>query len=229
MRVGLTGKSLRWKCWAAALFRGRGSILSRRPRLQRAEARQAFRRAAWLPWPQFVRTSRSLSLSVASYRWIGRPPTLQVCNNLFAAASVASSTCRLVCPRLREAAYGAVLHLDCVTANALLRRVDKPLGFERQGSIPQGDRFWTAKPGSSVHVLRKWMRKRAWIVVRPWVWRSELCQACVVDIFPGNVQQPGDRHHASRQGWRLWQLPRFLRSSRHEAKDMLGRAASRGC
>ena len=94
--------------------------------------------------------------------------------------------------------------MDCVTAGGLLKRVDKQLGFERQGSIAEGDHYWTAKPGSSFHVLRNWMRKRAWTVVRAWVWRS--------GASPGLCCWPlGDRHHAFRQGWRLWQLRRFLR------------------
>ena len=130
-------------------------------RLQKAKACQVLLGSAWLPWDKFVKESRSLCLSVAAYGWHGKLPTMKDSDSLFAAATVASASCRMANKHLRQAAYGAVMHLDCVPA-ASLRKVGKLLGFERAGAVPSGDRSWTAGPGSSVHALRKWMSRRAW-------------------------------------------------------------------
>ena len=192
-------------------------------RLQKAKARQVLLGSAWLPWDKFVKESRSLCLSVAAYGWHGRLPTMKDSDSLFAAATVASASCRMANKHLRQAAYGAVMHLDCVSAANLLRKVGKLLGFERAGTIPSGDRSWTAGPGSSVHALKKWMSRRAWRVTRPWVWASSLDEACVVDLSPASRQEIGARQHAFPQGWRMFQIRCFLRSGRHEAVEMLAR------
>ena len=68
-----------------------------------------------------------------------------------------------------------------------------------------------------------WMRKRGWTVEAPWPWRSELSPALRVDLTPDS-RQPEARGRAMRQGWRMFALRCFLRSERHEAKDMLNGA-----
>ena len=99
-----------------------------------------------------------------------------------------------------QAAYGAVLHLDCVAAASLLRRVAKLLTCERSGYLPAGDRNWTAPPRSSVQVLRKWMRKRAWTVVRPWVWRSSVAQTWWISHLGPRSRQGRDTMLFAKDG-----------------------------
>ncbi|CAE7427449.1 L96 [Symbiodinium sp. CCMP2592] len=192
-------------------------------RLMAAKARQVMLRTAWLAWPRFIRASRSWCVSKAAYGWVGRLPPLAEAQKLFGTATVASATCRMANRHLRAAAYGAILHLDCVVPSGLLSKITKVLSLERQGYVPAGDRLWASKPGSSVHVFKKWMSKRSWNVVRPWVWQSDLVASYRIDLSVGSRQSRSVTLHNFRQNWRLHQLLLFLRGDRHEAREMLTR------
>ena len=115
-----------------------------------------------------------------------------------------------------------ILHLDCVVPSGLLSKIsNKVLSLERQGFVPAGDRLWVTKPGSSVHVFKKWMRKRSWNVVRPWVWQSDLVASYQIDLSVRSRQSRSTTLHNFRQNWRLHQLRVFLRGDRHKAQEML--------
>ena len=95
----------------------RTSTAQEEARLDKARKRQLLLRALWQTWPQFIRSSRMWSLSVAAYGWNARLPTLAESDKLFTAASVASATNRCASPHLRKFLYGA-LHLDCVVGQS---------------------------------------------------------------------------------------------------------------
>ena len=65
------------------------------------------------------------------------------------------------------------------------------------------------------------MSKRAWFVVRPWVWQSELVASYRIDLSVGSRQSRVTTLHNLRQNWRLHQLRVFLTGDRHEAQEML--------
>ena len=194
-----------------------------RTRLVTALARQVMLRTAWLTWPRFVRAPRTWCVSKAAYGWIGRLPTLTDADKVFAAAAVASATCRMANKHLRAATYGAILYLDCVVPSGLLSKLTKLLAMERQRLVPAGDRTWTAKPGSTVHIFKKWMSKRGWLVAQPWIWTSALVPTYRLDLSARSRQTPEERGHVLRQNWRLFQLKLFLSGNRHEAQHSVQR------
>ena len=181
----------------------RTSTAQEEARLDKARKRQLLLRALWQTWPQFIRSSRMWSLSVAAYGWNARLPTLAESDKLFTAASVASATNRCASPHLRKFLYGAPLHLDCVAGQRLFGKLWKLRWAETQGLVPAGDRAWSAGPGSSTHVLRTWLRKRGWQVVAPWRWVHSVDGALALDLRVPGADKPLTQEHALRQGWHV--------------------------
>ncbi|CAE7217867.1 unnamed protein product [Symbiodinium sp. CCMP2592] len=141
------------------------------------------------------------------------------CEKLFAEVSRTLGTCYLANRWLRCFVYGAKYHLDAVAGCRLLAKVWHLKQLEYHGRIPyQGDRRWGAGPGSSVHALRAWLRKRGWQVTSPFVWQGATAQTRL-DLTAASTQTKGQMQHHCRQQWRLWCLKKFLLGKRHEARE----------
>ena len=178
-------------------------------RLMTAKERMAILCSLKLGPGIFASYARMFALSVACYGWVGRLPPLDVSNKLWAVVKRGQRVAWMANKWLRAVVTGAKNHFDCVTSSSLFRVVFR-LARDHGCS-------WEARPGSPVHELRKWMRKRGWQEHAPWRWTREGL----------NLQMRGNvnfqrQMHVFRDGWRAWAWGRFVNSDRHELRDLQG-------
>ena len=81
----------------------------------------------------------------------------------------------------------------------LFTRLFKLKKLEAEATIRGRDRSWNAKPGSSVHLLRQWLRNRFW--------------DCLASTLEPKLKL--QKHHF-HQHWRLFNLRSLLRRRRHK-------------
>ena len=107
-----------------------------------------------LPYAVFTRYARIFGVSLVSYGWLAKLPTLGETKKLWSTIKRGQRTGLMANAWIRAIIFGGVHHLDCVTATQLLRIVS--------ALFAKGWVNWSSTAGCPVHSLRNWLKNRGW-------------------------------------------------------------------